>query len=423
MLLFNTYLSIDLLIFLITLSCKTDLDRIFLSTYELPLSMTSSFDTKRNLLFKELETFQKKDYSFSSGHILGSMCTQPHPIAKEVYMKFFETNLGDPELFPGTKEIETKLLHFLGTLLHAPKISGGQIVSGGTEGNITAMWIAKQISKKRIIIIPASAHFSFEKIASLMDIKIIEVPLDDNYCMDISQLKKKITNQTAAVVGIAGSTELGTIDPLPEISDLCSDEHIFLHVDAAFGGFVIPFLKKLHYTVPDFDFQLQGVSTISIDAHKMGYAAIPLGALLIRNKKWLDTISVDSPYISSERQAGLLGTRSGGPVAAAYAVTQYLGSEGYKKVVQSCMETTLYTKQRIEEIGLSLVIRPPMNVLGVKLKNPSKVTYRLLKYGWKVNKIERLSCIRLVLMPQITKQIIDEFIPVLKKTCREVEVL
>ena len=382
--------------------------------------MVSVDKKKRMKIFKELESFQQRDFCFSNGHILGSMCTQPHPIAREAYIQFLETNLGDPELCPGTKEIESRFIAFIATLLHAPKTSVGQIVSGGTEGNITAMWIAKQLSGKKEVILPESAHFSFQKIASLMNMKLIQVPLTNEYVMDITKMKRKIHKRIAAVIGIAGSTELGTIDPIPEISDICSDEHIFLHVDAAFGGFVIPFLKELHYKVPEFDFTLKGVSTISIDSHKMGYSAIPLGTLMIRQKHWLESISVESPYISSEKQAGILGTRSGAPVAAAYAVAQYLGFEGYKKMVESCMDVTSYTKKRLKELGLSLVTKPTMNVLGVQLKKPGQIVKKLSEHGWRVNKIERLSCIRLVLMPQITKQIIDEFIPVLQKTCEEV---
>jgi tyrosine decarboxylase/aspartate 1-decarboxylase len=383
-------------------------------------SMNFNNRHKKEEIFKELDSLQLRDFNFSSGHILGSMCTVPHPIAREAYIRFLETNLGDPELCPGTKEIESRFIAFISTLLHAPKTSVGQIVSGGTEGNITAMWIAKLLSGKKEILLPESAHFSFQKIASLMSMKLIEIPLTNAYVMDITQLKKKINNTTAAVVGLAGSTELGTIDPIPELSEICDDEHIFFHVDAAFGGFVIPFLKELHYSVPDFDFQLKGVSTISIDSHKMGYGAIPLGTLMIRKKHWLESISVESPYISSEKQAGILGTRSGAPVAVAYAVARYLGMNGYRNMVKSCMEVTHYTEKRINELGLHLVVQPTMNVVGVKLKKPGQVVKKLSEKGWRVNKVERLSCIRLVLMPQITKQIIDEFIPVLQKTCKEV---
>jgi len=371
-------------------------------------------------ILKELDKYKERDFTFASGHILGSMCTQPHPIAKEAYFRFLETNLGDPELFPGTREIESELISFISSLLNSPKTATGQIVSGGTNGNITAMWLAKQLTGKKEIIISENAHFSFQKIASLMDMKLITLPLNKEYSMETAGMGKRIGKDTAAVVGIAGSTELGTIDPIPELSDMCRDEHIFLHVDAAFGGFVIPFLKELHYDVPDFDFKLKGVSTISVDAHKMGYSAMPLGILVVRDKKWMDEISVESHCISSKKQAGIIGTRSGGPVAAAYAVTRYLGKEGYKNLVQRCMNTTKYAEKRIKEIGLSLIVKPTMNVLGVKLNNPSKVINKLTSYGWRVNNIERISCIRIVLMPHVTKEVVDEFIPDLKRACREV---
>ena len=371
-------------------------------------------------ILQELNEYREKDFTFASGHILGSMCTQPHPIAKEAYIKFLETNTGDPELFPGTKEIEFKLITFISELLNAPKTAIGQIVSGGTEGNITAMWLAKRLTGKKEIILPENAHFSFQKIASLMDMKLVSVPLNEHYYVDITKIKDKINENTAAILGIAGSTELGTIDPIPELSEICLDENLFFHVDAAFGGFVIPFLKDLNFDVPEFDFRLKGVSTISLDAHKMGYSAIPLGTIIIRDKKWLDEISVESHCISSRKQAGILGTRSGGPVAAAYAVARYLGRDGYRKVVENCMNITRYTEEKIREMGLTLVTKPTMNVLGIKMKNVPEFVKKLSEYGWKVNKIDRLSCIRIVIMPQTTKKIIDEFIPVFRKTCEEV---
>jgi len=384
------------------------------------MNLCNQQQNRRDALFKELDILREKDFTFASGHILGSMCTQPHPIAKEAYIQFLETNLGDPELFPGTKEIESRLIRFIAELVHAPRTAAGQIVSGGTEGNITAMWLAKQVTGKNELIIPESAHFSFTKIASLMNLKVITIPLTNAFCMDSTKIHGKITKNTAAVVGVAGSTELGTIDPLPELSDLCSDEHIFLHVDAAFGGFVIPFLKQLGYDVPDFDFVLPGVSSLSIDAHKMGYSAIPLGALIAREKTWLDAITVESPYISSPKQTGILGTRSGGAVAAAYAVTQYMGDEGYKKLVERCMATTEYTVKRITELGLPLIIKPTMNVVGVQLQKLEEIVQRLAEKKWRVNKINRLSCIRIVVMPHVTEEVIDQFIPVFTKTCEEV---
>ena len=373
----------------------------------------------KNIL-KKLDKYKNKDFTFSSGKIIGSMCTQPHEISTKAYIKFLDTNLGDPELFPGTNEIEIALKKYILKLLNAPKTARGITVSGGTEGNITAMWLAKELTKKNEIILSKSAHFSFKKIASLINMKLITIPLTKNYVIDINKIKNKINDNTAAIIGIAGSTELGTIDSIPQLSDISLDENIFLHVDAAFGGFIIPFLKNLNYEVTDFDFNLKGVNSISIDAHKMGYSAIPLGLLAVRKKNWLDKISVESHCINSKRQTGILGTRSGGPVAAAYAVTKFLGKKGYTKLIENCMNLTIYVESEINKIGLELITKPTMNVLGIKIKNLDEVYKKLSDLGWKVNKIDRISCLRIVVMPHISKKSIDEFIPILKKVCMEV---
>jgi len=372
---------------------------------------------RKEEILKKLGKYKKKDFTYKSGNILGSMCTQPLPVAKKAYNMFLETNLGDPALFPGAKKIEEKYIIFIKKLLNAPKNSDGIIVSGGTEGNITAMWLSKKNTGKKEIILPESAHFSFEKISSLMDMKLIPIRLNDKYIVDIEELKEKINKNTAAVVGIAGSTELGTIDPIREIAEICNDHKIFFHVDAAFGGFVIPFLKKIKTGIFDFDFKIPNISTISVDSHKMGCSNIPLGTIIVRDKKWIDNISVKSHCVSSKTQATITGTRSGGPVASAYAVSEYLGYEGYQKIVKKCMKNTEYTEKKILNIGLKPIIKPTMNVIGIRLKKPGLIVDDLSKKGFMVNKIDRISCIRLVLMPHVKKQNIDSFIPIFEKIC------
>jgi tyrosine decarboxylase/aspartate 1-decarboxylase len=151
----------------------------------------------------------------------------------------------------------------------------------------------------------------------------------------------------------------------------------------------------------------------------MGLAAIPLGTLILREREWLDEISVQSSCINSAKQAGILGTRSGGPIAAGYAVTRYLGLEGYQKIVEHCMDTTFYAYDLIQNIGLSFVRDPYLNVLCIRLKKPQKVVFMLEQRGWRVNHIDHLSSIRIVCMPQITKEHIDEFVTVLKEVCIE----
>jgi tyrosine decarboxylase/aspartate 1-decarboxylase len=384
--------------------------------------MTSNSSKKKyNHILSDLDHYKEKDFSYSAGRILGSMCSTPHPIAQEAYARFIDTNIGDPGLSPGTKQVENLFLNFIKTMVHAPPSSIGHIVSGGTEGNITAMWVVKQLTKNREILVPASVHFSFQKIASLLDMKITTIPLTKDHVMDITALKKHMSDGSAAVVGIAGSTDLGTIDPIEEIGEICADYHLFFHVDAAFGGFMIPFLKTQGYELPRFDFDIPAVSSISIDAHKMGQAAIPLGTLILRKATWLDLISVPSPCITTPTQSGLLGTRSGGPVAAAYAVTHYLGQEGYETITHSCMEATSYMIKRLHEIGLEVIIdHPPLNVIGVKLHHMQEIVNRLEQRGWRVNAMPHLNSIRLVIMPHVTFPVIDSFISELEYICKEV---
>jgi len=371
-------------------------------------------------ILEELKAYKEMDCSFSKGQILGSMCTDPHPIAKKAYNMFLDANLGDPRLFAGSKKIQEKYLSFIGEMIHGPKHHSGQIVSGGTEGNITAIWLARQHSQGDHIIVPSSAHFSFKKIGSLMGLKIVDIPLTKDYVMDVELLQEKINHKTVAVVGIAGSTELGAVDPIEKIASICKENGVFCHVDAAFGGFVLPFLKKLNYPIPKWDFEVSGVSSISLDAHKMGFAAIPLGLLMIRDRMWWNEVGVKAICIDEKIQTSLLGTRSAGPVAAGYAVARLLGMNGYKQMIERCMTNTEYLVEKIKEIGLELVIKPVMNVVGIKLDNLDDIVDSLAMKGWFVNRISHLCCMRVVLMPHVSRQIIDDFIVDLEKICRSV---
>jgi len=364
---------------------------------------------KKEKIIEELRKARSKDMTFSSGRILGSMCTSPHPIAVRAYQMFIETNLGDPGLFHGTKEIEEKVIKMTGRMLHAPPSAGGKVTSGGTESNLTALWIFRNISKKKEVIVPESAHFSFIKASSLMGLKIKVLP-SKNYVADAGMLKKYIGRDTACVVGIAGTTNLGLIDPIEKMGEICEEENVFFHVDAAFGGFVIPFLREMGRLKKKFDFDVKGVSSISVDPHKMGMSVIPSGVLLLRKKEWLDAISVESACTHTKRQMSLLGTRPGASAAATYAVMKYMGKEGYRKVVEKCMDVTSYAERRLKEEGFELVAEPETNLLGVKVDNAREVAENLSELGWKVGVDEENGFIRIVFMPHVKKRLIGEFV-------------
>ncbi len=372
-------------------------------------------------ILNELAELHSLDYDYEDGRILGSMCTQAHPFAKEVYCKFLDTNLGDPGLFKGTKRIEEEVIKSIGELLSLDE-AYGNIVTGGTEANLMAIRAARNHARKYKgitdgeIIIPNSAHFSFKKAADMLSLKIVEAKLDENYKIDVGSLNEAISDKTVAIVAIAGTTELGLIDPIEEISKIAFEKNIYFHVDAAFGGFSIPFLREIGYNLPVFDFSLDGVCSITVDPHKMGLAPIPAGGIIFRKEEYLEVMAVDSPYLTVKTQSTIVGTRLGASSAATYAIMKYFGKKGYSKIAGNLMENTMFFAQNLKEIGYEIICEPELNI--VAFNHPTMDTNvlagKLEKRGWKVSVAKCPVAIRVVLMNHIKKNHLEELLKDLK---------
>src|SRR4030067_1101270 len=193
----------------------------------------------------ELRRIHEEDVKYEDGRVLCSMCTAPHPIAKIAHRLFLSSNLGDPGLFPGSGRLEKEAVQNLGTLLNCQD-AFGFIVSGGTEANLLAMWAARDKSKiaKPEVVIPESTHFSFNKICNLLKLKIIRPGCDSRFRADPGEVERSLTGNTVAIVGTAGTAELGAIDPIKALSKIALTHEVFFHVDAALGGLIIPFLEN-----------------------------------------------------------------------------------------------------------------------------------------------------------------------------------
>ena len=364
----------------------------------------------KDVILKELSEIHKLDHDYADGRILGSMCTEAHPFAKEVYCTFLDTNLGDPGLFKGTKFIENQVIKSIGELLSLDN-PYGNIVTGGTEANIMAIRAARNHARKYKgivdgeIIIPESAHFSFKKAADMLNLKIVEVELDENYKIDVNSLKEVISDKTVAIVAIAGTTELGLIDPIEEISKIAHENNIYFHVDAAFGGFSIPFLKELGHDLPVFDFSLPGVCSITVDPHKMGLAPIPAGGIIFRKEEYLEVMAVDSPYLTVKTQSTIVGTRLGASSAATYAIMKYFGKEGYRKLASNLMENTHFLNEGLKKLGYDVVCEPELNIIAFNHPNigADELAEKLEELDWKVSVAKCPKAIRVVLMNHIKK--------------------
>ena len=355
---------------------------------------------------------EKKLEDLSYERIMSSMCTYPHDIAVYAHRLFLESNLGDSGLFPGTKEMEDKVVRMIGELL-GNENAFGYMSTGGTESNIQAIRAIRNKKRKEglrdmNIIVPETAHFSFDKIADLLSIEVRQAALDSELKVDVSSVERLINDQTIGIVGIAGTTEFGQIDPIKALSEIALEKDLFLLVDAAFGGFVIPFLDKPY----EFDFSLDGVSAITIDPHKMGMSTLGAGCLLFREESYLDELAVATPYLTTKGQCSLTGTRSGASTAATYAVLKHLGKEGLKGIVDECMQLTRLLMRGTKRLGIFPVIEPVMNVVTLNFpeNEVNWVANALEERPWRVSVTRKPKALRLVVMPHVDDETIKVFL-------------
>lgn len=360
----------------------------------------------KEVIGEELASASAEDLHFSDGRIFASMCAQPLDVAAEAHMKFLEANLGNAGLYLGTLRLERQVVGALASMLHGQDAEGS-VVSGGTEANITALWVARNITGKKKVIFPRSAHFSFHKACDILGLEPCMIDLTDEFVVDMDEVEKFVDETVCAVVGVAGTTELGTVDDIEGLGRLLP-EGAFLHVDAAFGGFVLPFLELLGTEVRTFDFRIPEVSSITIDPHKMGMSTIPAGALLLRHGEQMDVIRKDAPYLDTVGQtAALSGTRCSAAVAATYAAMRFLGEEGYLKLVGECMDVTRHALDQGIELGLEPVIEPLMNIVCFYVPDVYGTQAELEKLGWKVSVARNPESLRLVIMPYVTLESVD----------------
>jgi tyrosine decarboxylase/aspartate 1-decarboxylase len=365
----------------------------------------------KKAVLSELRKIQEQDLKYENGRILCSMCTTPHPAAKIAHQLFLNSNLGDPGLFPGSLRLEKEVIAKLAALLNG-KNNVGFIVSGGTEANLLALLAARNMTNvsNPEVVIPESAHFSFNKICNLLRIKPVQADLDSSYRVDPSSVERCLSKNTIAVVGTAGTAELGVIDPIATLSEIALTHGLYLHVDAAFGGLIIPFLEGVSDDVAEFDFRLEGVKSITVDPHKMGMTTIPAGGILFRDSACLEHIKTQTPYLTDEFQYTFVGTRSGASVAATWAVFESLGREGFRNKVKHCIELTKLLSSGLESLGFKLVTQPTLNIVAFRCSNSKLLAGTLRQRGWFVSYVPRLDCVRIVVMPHLKNRHVTAFV-------------
>jgi tyrosine decarboxylase/aspartate 1-decarboxylase len=365
----------------------------------------------RKAVLAELAKAREQDLDYADGRIMCSMCTEPHPIAKKAQQLFSSSNLGDPGLFPGSQRLEKEVIKNMATLLNGENCVGF-LVSGGTEANLLALLAARNMADvgNPEVILPESAHFSLTKACKLLGLKIVRAGLDDSFRADPASVEKLMNNHSVAIVGTAGTAELGVIDPIGKLSEIALSHGVFLHVDAAFGGLIIPFLKGAGEDAAKFDFRLKGVRSITVDPHKMGLTTIPAGGILFRDSLILDYLRTETPYLTEDCQYTFVGTRPGGSAAAAWAVFEALGRQGFERTVKHCIDLTRRLASGLKALGFTLVAEPTLNIVAFRGSESNVLSEKLRGRGWLVSYVPRLDCIRLVVMPHLKRQHVTAFL-------------
>ncbi|MEK6317687.1 pyridoxal phosphate-dependent decarboxylase family protein [Burkholderia gladioli] len=297
-------------------------------------------------------------------------------VAEAAFMMFAHQNHLAPNTFPSLERMESELVAMVGGLLRAPSQTSGNLTSGGSESIMLALKAARDRDRARRggahgapnIVIPASAHPAFDKGAHLLGLRVVRVALDRSLRCRVDAMAEAIDEQTILLAGSLPSLPFGSADPIEPIARLAAQRGIWCHVDACLGGLVAPFAAELGYAVPQFDFSVPGVSSISTDLHKFGYAMKGASLLLYADER-------DHRYQPMEfrdwpkglyRTPTLLGSRSGGPVAAAWAVMRHLGRSGYRDVTRRLMALRDAYLARFAELdGLAVLGSPPLSVFAV----------------------------------------------------------
>lgn len=282
-------------------------------------------------------------------------------------------NALNPFRFPSLADMEKEVVAMTARLLNGPPEASGSMTSGGTESILHAVRVARDRAKAErgvtepTLVIPFSAHPAFAKAAKYFGLDLVHIPLGDDLRADLAAAGRLVDDRTALVVGSAPNYPHGVVDPIPELSALAADRGVPFHTDACVGGFLLPFMERAGYDVPLFDFRVPGVSTMSADVHKYGFATKGASVVLHRNG---EHVLQYQAFLYEDWPGGLYGSlalagaRPAAPIAAAWAVMNFLGVDGYVKLTRTTVSTARRLRAGIEGAGLRIVGDPVASVLA-----------------------------------------------------------
>lgn len=381
--------------------------------------MSASFpDTGVNeqTVFAEMEAARTDDVAWRDGrlglyvHFGGDDVLA---VAKEAYMRFFSENALGPTAFPSLAKFEREVVQWTASLLQAGPNAAGNITSGGSESIFLAMKSIRDWARSQNrggatpqVIAPYSAHPAFSKAGYLLGVEVTRIALRDDFRANAEQMRAAVGERTIGIIGSAPGFPHGLVDPIEEIAAIAREHNLWMHVDACVGGFVLPFARDLQYPIPEFDFAVAGVRSMSADLHKYGFAAKGASTVVYRHQDdhRHQVFEFDDWPRGKYAAPTMAGTRPGGAVAAAWAVMRFLGRTGYTNIVRSIMQTRDALRHGIESMDeLHIVSDPegPIMTFSAHDIDIFAVAQAMTDKGWFVTRGAQPPCIHLGMLTAV----------------------
>jgi len=353
-------------------------------------------------------------------------------VAERAYAMFMVENGLGARVFPSLRWMESDVIQAVAGLLHGDEATAGHMTSGGTESIFLAAAAARawarehrpEVERPRIVA-AFSAHPAIDKAAYYLGMEVVRVPVGEDFRADPAAMAAAVTPETVMLYGSAPAYSLGVIDPIAELGELAAERGLWFHVDACVGGVLAPFVRRAGYAVPAFDFELPGVTSISADLHKSGFAAKGASALLFRDVEH----QAYARYAFEDWPTGLYstltftGTRPGGAIAAAWAVQRYLGGEGYLQIARTVMDARDRFVAGLERIdGLHVWSDPELWAVayGASGYDIHAVAKAMIERGWAVGGVRQPPGIHLMITP-VHAPVIDAYLADLRASVHDVK--
>ncbi|MEN9644091.1 MAG: hypothetical protein RL238_760 [Actinomycetota bacterium] len=322
----------------------------------------------RDDVFRQLHDYTEGDVRWREGRAF-TLAYNAGPeviaIAEEAYRQFASENGLNTHAFPSLQRIQSEVVGIVADWFEGGTEAAGFVTSGGTESLLLAVKGARERGRKERgitapnVVLPASAHAAFEKGCYYFGVESRRIPVGADWRADVAAMEAAIDENTVMVVGSAPQYPQGVIDPIADIAALAAARDINCHVDACMGGVTLTYLRRLGHDVPPWNFSVPGVTSISVDLHKYGYSAKGCGVLVHRDKRLrsYQTYVTDNWLGGVYGSSGVLGTKSGGPWAAAWAVLHHLGDDGYLRL-------TAAARHACEQLTAAIDATPELQVIA-----------------------------------------------------------